>query len=244
MMQIIDCDQGSEIWLRSRMGIPTASEFATVLANGRGGGASITRRTYMAKLAGEILIGEPMENYCNHHMERGIALEPEARDFYRFMTDAELTKIGFVVNGPKGCSPDSLIGDRGILEIKTALPHILIELLFKDEFPPAHKAQCQGALWIAEREFIDIAVYCPKCPLFVKRANRDEAYIAQLASAVDAFNAELDELVERLRPLFRAGESEAVAREFCDAVGEPNDDLLIMDRRKGRTGLAEILSAG
>jgi len=132
------------------MGIVTASEMATVMANGKNGEASKTRRTYMLKLAGEIITGEPMESYCNGHMERGIALEPEARDFYSFMNDVQLTKVGLIVNGPKACGPDSLIGDKGILEIKTALPHILIELLLKDEFPPAHKAQCQGQLWIAE----------------------------------------------------------------------------------------------
>jgi len=234
-MQILDCEQGSGDWFRARMGIPTASEFATVLANGRNGEASKTRRTYMLKLAGEIITGEPMENYCNGHMERGIALEPEARDFYSFMSDVQLTKVGLIVNGPKGCSPDSLIGDNGILEIKTALPHLLIDLLLKDEFPTAHKAQCQGQLWIAEREFVDIAVYWPKLPLFVKRTYRDEAYIAALAAAVDAFNAELQATVERVRKLFQEGA--AAVREFCDALGEPNDELLIMDRRQGRPGL-------
>jgi hypothetical protein len=199
MIEIIDCAQGSPEWFSARLGLPTASEFATVMAKGRDGGASLTRKTYMLKLAGEILTGEPAENFSNGHMERGKIMEAEARDLYAFTYDADLTGVGFVRNGNKGCSPDSLIGDAGMLELKTKLPHLLIECLLKDDFPPEHKAQCQGALWVAEREWIDIAIYWPRLPLFVKRARRDEGYIANLAGAVDAFNDELQETVRRIR---------------------------------------------
>jgi hypothetical protein len=199
MMRIIDCEQGTPEWFRVRAGMPTASEFATVMASGKGGAESKTRRTYMLKLAGEIITGEPMESYSNAHMERGKAMEDEARDFYAFMTDETPQRVGFVVNGPKGCSPDSLIGTIGMLEVKTKLPHLMIECLLKDEFPPEHKAQCQGGLWVAEREWIDIAVYWPKLPPFIKRAYRDEDYIKKLAAAVDAFNDELQQTVEQVR---------------------------------------------
>lgn len=205
---VIGCDQGSEEWARARLGIPTASRFHTVLAKGKDGGASVTRRTYLMELAGEIITGEPMESFKNGHMERGIAMEDEARDLYSFMHDVEPQRVGFILNGAKGCSPDSLLGEDGMLEVKTKLPHLLAELLLKDEFPPEHKAQCQGALWVAQREWIDIAVYYPKMPLFVKRAARDEAYIATLAVAVDKFNAELATIVERIR---RYGDQRAAA---------------------------------
>ena len=82
MLEIVDCEQGSEAWFRARMGIPTASEFATVMAKGRDGGASKTRAKYMRQLAGEIITGEPMESYSNGHMERGKEWEPDARDAY------------------------------------------------------------------------------------------------------------------------------------------------------------------
>lgn len=206
--EIIDCEQGTEPWFRARMGIPTASEFATVMASGRGGGESKTRKTYMLKLAGEIITGEPMESFTNVHMERGKIMEEEARDFYALTANVEPVRVGFVRNGPKGCSPDSLIGKDGMLEIKTALPHILAERILKDDFPPEHKAQCQGALWVAEREWIDLVVYWPKMPRFVKRAVRDDAYIATLAKAIDEFNAELAETVEQLR---RYGQARAAA---------------------------------
>lgn len=198
-MEVFTCEQGSAEWFSCRAGIPTASEFATVMASGRDGGASKTRRTYMLKLAGEIITGQPSESYSNAHMERGHEMEPEARDLYAFTRRVEPELVGFIRNGNKGGSPDSLIGNSGMLEIKTKLPHLLIDLLLKDEFPPDHKAQCMGNLWVSEREWIDIACYWPGLPLFVKRATRDEDYIAKLSDAVDQFNAELAEVVERVR---------------------------------------------
>lgn len=198
MLTVYDCEQGSEDWFRARMGIPTASEFGTVLAP-RAGSEGKMRRTYLHKLAGEIITGEPMERYGNAHMDRGHEMEAEARSLYAFMSDADPTQIGFLRNGQKGCSPDSLIGDAGMLEIKTKLPHLLIDCILKDDFPAEHKAQCQGALWVAEREWVDIAVYWPRMPLFVKRAYRDEEYISKLSDAIDAFNADLAVVVDRIK---------------------------------------------
>lgn len=199
MPVIIDCAQNSDEWFRARMGIPTASEFSTVMAKGKGGAESKTRQTYLYKLAGEIITGEPMESYSNAHMERGKVMEDEARSYYEFMTDAECERVGFIRNGRKGASPDSLIGADGMVEIKTKLPHLMIETILRGEFPPEHKAQCQGQLWVAEREWIDIAVYYPGMPIFVTRATRDEEYIRELERAVDAFNSELDAIVARVR---------------------------------------------
>ena len=199
MMEIINCEQGQPEWFAARTGIVTASEFQTLLMKGKGGGDSATRRTYMRKLAGEIITGEPSEGFTNAHTERGKAMEPEARDLYAFMADCEPQQVGFIKSGRKGASPDSLIGDQGGLEIKTRLPHLMIELLEKDEVPPEHIAQIQGGMWVAEREWWDFVAYWPKLPLFVKRVYRDEAYIKTLASAVNQFNEELDALVSRIR---------------------------------------------
>lgn len=198
-LEVIDCEQGTEPWYRARLGIVTASMFATVLAKGRDGGASLTRKTYLYKLAGEIITGEPAENYSNAYMERGHIMEADARDMYAFKADVDPRQVGFIRNGPKGCSPDSLIGDAGMLEIKTKTAHLHIECLLRDDFPPEHKAQCQGALWVAEREWIDLAIYWPGLPLIVKRAYRDEPYLTALGAAVDQFNTDLAEIVERVR---------------------------------------------
>ena len=199
MIQIIDCEQSSPEWYEARLGIPTASMFATVMASGKGGGESVTRKTYLHKLAGEIITGEPMDSYSNAHMERGKAMEDEARASYALLTEASPTRVGFVRNGQKGCSPDSFIRNDGLLEVKTKLAHLTIECLLRDEFPAEHKAQCQGALWVCERDWIDIAVYWPRLPLFVKRAYRDEIYIKKLSDAVDQFNAELADVVSRVQ---------------------------------------------
>ena len=200
MMQIHDMEQGSAEWFAVRLGIPTASQFATIMAKGRGGGESKTRQTYLYKLAGEILTGEPMDNFTNHHMERGHEMEPEARNYYSFMRDVEPLQVGFITNGPKGCSPDSLIGGDGMLEIKTKLPHLMLAILEADTFPAEHRAQCQGQLWVAERDWVDLVCYWPKMPPFIKRAYRDDTYIAEIAAAVDQFNDELAALVAKWQP--------------------------------------------
>lgn len=197
-LQIFNCEQGSEDWIACRLGIPTASEFATVMAKGKGGGDSKTRRTYMLKLAGERLTQQRMYSYSNDHMERGKEMEAEARDLYAMVSDVEPVQVGFLRRGDAGASPDSLIGDAGLLEIKTKLAHLQLECLLDDELPPEHKAQCQGQLWIAEREWVDFCSYWPGLPLFRHRVYRDEAYIKQIATAVDAFNAEMLELISKV----------------------------------------------
>lgn len=204
-MRIIDCEQSSPEWYAARAGMPTASEFATVMrTKGKGDdGTSKERRTYMLKLAGEILTGEPSESYSNGHMERGKALEPEARNLYAFMHDARPELVGFIISPEHraGCSPDSLIGDSGALEIKTALAHIQIDRLDRGTLPAEHRAQCQGVMWLADRAWLDFVSYCPNLPLFVKRIHRDEAYIEELAAATERFNDELEAMVERIRRL-------------------------------------------
>ena len=200
-----DCEQRSPEWYRARMGIPTASEFSAIMTPGKTKAEQKTRRTYMLKLAGEILTGEPMESVVTFDMRRGQEMEPEARDLYTLQTGAELAHFGFIRHGRAGCSPDSLIGMDGGLEIKTKAPHLLIETILKDEVPEEHIAQVQGTLWVTEREWWDLAIYWPGLPLFVKRVTRDEAYIKQLASEIDRFNCDLDAIVAQMRRIEQEG---------------------------------------
>jgi predicted phage-related endonuclease len=201
-LQIFDCDQNSPEWLTARMGIPTASKFATVMAKGEGK----TRSEYLRKLAGEILTEEPSESFSNVHTERGHDMEELARTEYAFMTGNEPVLVGFIRNGNKGASPDSLLGTNGGLEIKTAMPHIQIDRLERDRLPPEHKAQVQGNLWISEREYWDFVSYWPKLPMLTVRVYREEDYIKTMSDEIDRFNDELAELVERVR---RYGTKEA-----------------------------------
>jgi hypothetical protein len=232
MIQIIDCDQGSVEWFEARKGIPTASEFSTVMSEGRdgalpaaimdamvksgctaeqlaaavkaararGASPSATRLKYLRTLAGEIIRGTPEEEgYSSAAMERGKVMEAEARDLYAFARGVDPTQVGFVRNGDVGASPDSFVGDDGGLEIKTALAHIQIERLQKNELPTEHKAQVHGNMWVAERAWWDFVSYSPGLPPLILRIERDEAYIAKLDAAVGAFNSELADLVEKVR---------------------------------------------
>ena len=192
-LQIFDCEQGSPEWFECRRGIPTASRFKDVLAKGQG----LTRRKYLYTLAGEALTGEPAESFSNEHMERGHAMEDEARQQYAFQRDVEPERVGFMRRGDVGCSPDSLIGADGLLEIKTKLPHLHLEALESDRLPPEHVAQVQGQLWISGRQWCDFVSYWPKLPLFWIRVPRDDSYIATLAVEVEAFNAELAAIVRK-----------------------------------------------
>lgn len=192
-LQIFDCEQGSPEWFECRRGIPTASRFKDVLAKGQG----LTRRKYLYTLAGEALTGDAAESFSNEHMERGHAMEDEARQQYAFQRDVDPERVGFMRRGGVGCSPDSLIGVDGLLEIKTKLPHLHLEALESDRLPPEHVAQVQGQLWISGRQWCDFVSYWPKLPLFWIRVPRDDSYIATLAVEVEAFNAELAAIVRK-----------------------------------------------
>lgn len=199
MPDIIVCAQNSPEWFDARCGLPTCSDYATLLAKGKGGADSVTRKKLVNVKAGEIFTGKAAESFSTIHTERGHVMEPEVSDLYAFMEGCEPQLVGFIRNGRTGGSPDRLIGENGILEIKTKLPQILIDVIRADEFPAEHKAQCQGLLMVSEREWIDICCYWPGMPFFKKRAYRDEAYIKTLSDAVDKFNDEVDAVLTMLR---------------------------------------------
>lgn len=193
--EVVDVDQNSPEWYAARAGCVTASRFKDVLAKGQGK----MRAAYLYQVAGEILTGKPMQTCKNAAMERGHEWEDEARNLYAFMKDVETQEVGFVRMGRVGCSPDSLIDDDGMLEIKTKAPHLMVEIIDKDKTPPEHMAQLQGQLWIADREWVDLALYCQGFPLVVRRIHRDEEHITEIREGVDAFLADLDRVVARVQ---------------------------------------------
>lgn len=193
---IFDCDQNTPEWHECRRGVVTASRFADVLAKGQG----ITRRKYLYTLAGEILTGDVQPSYTNDAMERGHEMEADAVGLYAFERDVEPVTCGFMRRGRAGCSPDRLIGENGLLEVKSKLPHLQLEVLERNDVPPEHKAQIQGQLWVSGRDWCDFVSYWPRLPLFVKRVERDDKYIQTLAQAVADFVGELDALVKKYSP--------------------------------------------
>ena len=207
-----DVEQGSADWFECRKGIPTASRFALVMASGKDGGDSVGRDKYMKQLAGELVTGQIAEEFAKTDaMVRGNRMEPEAREWYERTRLVDLQGIGFVrrtVRVPLGqdfkcgASPDSRVGPRKGLEIKTMAPHLLGEV--KDRgaggFPTAHRAQLHGTMLVCDWDEMDLVLYYtgwPKPPVF--RVERDDKYIAQLKAELEKFDFELRRLVERWR---------------------------------------------
>lgn len=208
-IEIFDCAQESEEWFKLHIGCPSASTFKAIMAEGADGGDAKTRTKLLYQMAGEIITGAPRETFSSFEMQRGKEQEPEAREHYAFTRAVELTRVGFVRrtlpgNRFVGCSPDSLIGSDGILEIKTMRPDLMIELLHKPGVPPGHRAQCQGSLWVTGRAWLDLVIFyrnMPVMPTF--KIERDEVYIKQIANEVERFEYELKKLVERVRGMTR-----------------------------------------
>lgn len=191
MIEIFTCQQGTPEWRECRRGIPTASAFHSMLAGGEGK----TRRKYMLELIGEQLTGLPADSFSNAHTERGHEMEGEMRERLGFDYAEPLRQVGFIrrrlPTGYIGCSPDSLIGEDGMLEIKTKLPHLQIEVLIKNRLPPEHVAQCQGALWVSQRKWLDFVSYWPGLADFKIRVYPDPEYFDKLDAGVQTFLAEM-----------------------------------------------------
>lgn len=191
--------QGSPEWFDKRCGRATSSEFSTVLAKGEGK----TRAKYLRQIVAERLTGKPTETYKNGHMDRGTEQEPMARLAYEAAIDDFVEQVGFVEHPTlmAGCSPDFLRKDRGG-EIKCVLPHIQVETIQRGGFPPEHRAQIQGGMWVTGREFWDFCSYSPDMPkhlrLYRYTVQRDDAYIETLEAEVRRFLTEVDRTVELL----------------------------------------------
>ena len=126
-MRIDQNEQGSPEWLAARLGIPSASMFAKIVTTK--GIWSASADAYINQLVAERLTGEREEVFQSHHMLRGTELEPDARDLYSLISDAEVTEVGFCLHDTlsAGCSPDGLIGEEGGLEIKAPAPSTHVE---------------------------------------------------------------------------------------------------------------------
>ncbi len=194
-----DIQQGTPEWFKVRAGIPTASRFFDITKILKSGKPSDMRRNYLLELAGERLTEQCVETYSGGHLERGHVMEDDARRMYAFMKDVTPERVGFVRNDQwrAGASPDSFVGRDGAIEIKSKLPKFHLECLEENAVPEEHVAQCQGVLAITGRSWIDFISYWPRLPIFVKRLERDEQFIARMKVAIQDFNSELDALVAK-----------------------------------------------
>lgn len=198
--EVFNCAQGTDEWLQCRAGVVTASTFKDVMAKGRGGSESETRRKLVYLTASEIITGLPTPGFSgNVHTERGKEWEAEVRSLYSAGTDEEVTEVGFIRRGRIGGSPDSCVGSNGGLEIKTHAPHILIPMLDRGELPPEHKAQVQGLMLVTGWQFVDFIAYWRGLPTLEIRVTRDIPYLSELASELNRFHADVDAVVRRIR---------------------------------------------
>lgn len=198
-MIVLDMEQGTDEWHQARLGIPTASNFSKLVTSK--GAPSKQSVGYMNELLAERLCGHPLESYSNKWMERGSELEAEARLSYEIIEGVDVKQVGFVTldAGSAGCSPDGLIGDDGLIEIKCPSPGVHVSYLRAGKLPTDYVAQVQGQLWVCERKWCDFISYHPDLPDLVVRVERDEPYIEKLAAAVTAFAKELRIQAEKLQ---------------------------------------------
>jgi hypothetical protein len=223
-VEIIDVEQGTYDWRKLHIGVPSASNFGTIMASGKDGGESSTRKKLLNRMAAEILTGEPIDTYKSAAMQRGNDLEPEAREWYARTRFADVQIVGFIKRTIKrqlsfsdliiGCSPDGLVDDRKILEIKTMETDLMIDLLERGAggFPGEHRAQAQGMLWVTGRDEVELIIYPSSgiswlngAPVPTFKLVRDEAYIRQIAEQVEIFDYDLRRLVEKIRAMGNGG---------------------------------------
>ncbi|WP_336288172.1 MULTISPECIES: lambda exonuclease family protein [unclassified Bartonella] len=236
MPVIIDCVQGTSEWQKARNGLITASLFEMVMAQKKQGQKTQKYHAVMMKLAGERITGKTVEEGTTLSMRRGTELEPAARQLYGTMTHTNPECIGFVLadDGMKGFSPDAFIGTDGLLEIKTKKPEILIPHYYQKNFPEEHKAQCQGGLWITQREWVDLMLYWPDMPPLIKRAYRDEAYIRKLESEIDRFNEALEVMVRQIKNANMDGVKERGGMTKVETAVEERAVFSRLEVKRGR----------
>jgi len=177
-MKFHDIEQNKPEWDLLRVGKITSSSLAKVMANyGKGFGEPAK------KYASEIALGQitglvTAGGYSNGHMDRGHEEEPLAREAYESRYFAAVTNGGFYESGDEGASPDGLVGDDGMVEIKSAIPSIHYARIVRQSFDSAYKWQLVGNLRISGRAWIDFVSYCADFPeekqIYVYRCHRED----------------------------------------------------------------------
>lgn len=198
-------DQHSPEWYAARLGKATASRVADLMAKTKSG-YSASRANYMAELICERLTGQPAERFTNGAMQWGTDTEPQARAAYAFLGDLDVAEVGFVLHptiADFGASPDGLVGDDGLVEIKCPNTATHIETLLSGGVPGKYLAQMQTQMACTGRAWCDFVSFDPRLPadlqLWVKRVPRDDEAIRAIEAEVQAFLSELDAKVEALR---------------------------------------------
>ena len=204
-MKIIEsCEQGSAEWLAMRLGKVTASKVSDVLSKGRGSAPSKMSETYMIELIAEVLTGNSKPFFENDAMRWGTETEPQARAMYAVNNDfVDVKEVAFVEHNEQvGISPDGLIGEDGLLEIKCPNTTTQLKRALSDDYSADYKAQIQMQLWVTEREWCDFLSFDPRLDCeagyLQQRVFRDEEYIEEMKTKVYAFVEKMNEIIEQL----------------------------------------------
>ena len=215
-----DLEQGTDEWLAARCGIATASVVGQLITPKTvKPAANDTSRALVMTLVAERITGyvEPIQP--NRDMERGTLSEPFARDIYAEHYEP-VTELGFMVRDfgtyRIGFSPDGLVGDDGLIEIKSPRQKKHLSTILADEVPLEYMAQCQAGLLVSGREWIDFLSYNGGMPLWRKRVTPDEKWFTAIREAVEQFENTAAEMYDR----YVAATADLPATERIDVFGE------------------------
>jgi hypothetical protein len=183
--------QGTTGWIADRIGIPTASNFDRIIT--KTGKPSSSAERYMARLAAEWFLGTTLDDFQSGFMERGSDMEARAVADYEFKHDVEAVACGLCLrdDGRVGASPDRLIGEDGLLEIKCPSAEVQMMYLIGGA-PDDYFVQTQGQLWITGRKWVDLLCYHPSLPHVSRRYVPDAEFTAKMAGLIDDFVVRLD----------------------------------------------------
>lgn len=197
--------QGSAAWLYERVGYVTASRFDDVIAKTKAGKPTAAREKYLWEVVVERVTGQPQDHFASAAMVWGTDQEQASRMDYEARTGAMVEQVGFIKHPTLpmvGGSPDGLIDDDGGWESKSPYNSGIHLQTVLNGMPEEHMAQCMGLMWITGRKYWDFQSFDPRLPeplcRYVKRIERDEAYIAALEAEVVIFLQEIDALVGKL----------------------------------------------
>jgi len=199
-MIIDNCIQGGEHWTNLRCGNPGASNFSKIVTST--GKISSTRGAFLNTMAGEILLGAKEESFSNADMQRGIDLEPDARNLFEMIKGVEVKEVGLCYQNELRLfhvSPDGLIkGQKKGLEIKCPKLGTHVGYLAKGKMPTTYVCQVQGSLMCTGYESWFFMSYFPGLKPFILEVQRDEKLIKILQEEIDKFCADLKLLVKKL----------------------------------------------
>lgn len=185
-------EQGGTEWLEARRGIVTASTIGQLItAKTLKPAKNDTARGLIETLTAEQVTGRVEPVHANAAMERGNRDEPWARHEYEKATGNNVTEVGFIrldtAEFTVGYSPDGLVGDDGLIEIKSRAPRIQMRTILTDEVPAANMAQIMCGLYVTGREWLDYVSYSNGMPLYIKRVSPDNDWFNAIRCAMNEF---------------------------------------------------------